>query len=105
EQAVRAGAVVDDLAGSSRIDGERSVGRVERGKPHRGCSKATLEGISPGRIEDHDLDLRPFAVDVGQDLIDADSVATSVGLGPKLRVHRNEVGLSRDLDAVAAEVE
>jgi hypothetical protein len=60
---------------------------------------------SCGRRQDDDLDPRPFAVQLRQDRVDADPIPPNVGLGPNLRADRDEVGLSRGLNAEAIEVD
>jgi hypothetical protein len=105
KQAICTDAVVDQLAWSSGVQGERAIGRVERGKPRRRCAKTALERISSGSIQNNDLYLCSSPVHLGQQCINADPIPAHFSFGPNLSVDRNEVGLSPNLNSISAEVE
>src|SRR5262249_30436590 len=76
---------------------------ADRGKATGNRAEAALEWISPRGIENSDFDARAPAVHLGEDGIEAISIAPHVWLGPNLRIDRDHVGLSIGLDAVTAE--
>ena len=105
KQAVWPAALIDHLARRSGVHRERPVRRIERGEPRRRRPKATLERVASGRIDNDDLYFGAFALHLRQQRIEADAVPPDLRLGPDLGVDGNQIGLPRDLDAIAAEIE
>src|SRR5690606_13085257 len=62
-----------------------------------------LERVAARGVEQRDFHARAAAVDLAENGFEAEAVAAHVGLGPDLRVDRQDVALPRRLNAKAAE--
>jgi hypothetical protein len=73
------------------------------GKAAGDGTEAALEGVSSRSVENCDFDGSALLVHLAQEQIETVAVAPHVGLGPDLRIDRDDKGLPVGLDAIAAE--
>ncbi len=105
EKAAGARPIIDQFPGRGREDGQRVFRRIDRCEPGRNRSKPALVWISSCRVDDDEFYFRAFPVDIRNHVIEANSILPNVALSPELSVDGDKIGLSRNLNAVAAEVE
>ena len=79
------------------------LGSNDRRESGRNAAEATLERISPRRVENGNLDACTLGIHLGQDRIEIEPVTTHVSFGPDLCVDRNDVGLPVRLNSIPAE--
>ena len=104
EQAGVASGVIRHTSRCRRVDGQRPIWRVNRGETGGEGAEAAFVRITPRSIEDSDLYARPALAHLAQNIIKTEAIALDLRLRPNLRVNRNEISLTRRLDAKPTEV-
>src|SRR5580704_7259263 len=88
KHAVSSGSFIDQLARSGGVDRQGTFGRIEHRKSSGHGTKASLERISPGGIDDHNFCFCALAVHLCQSSVETESLPPQIGFVPHLRIDR-----------------
>ena len=85
------------------VHDHRARRRGDGGKSLGNSTETPLEGISPRRVHNGDLDPRAPGVHFGQHRVEAEPVTPQVGFDPDLPIGRDHIGLPGRLNSISAE--